>query len=185
MRKIVLTFGLIAGAILSVIMLISMVFFHDQIGFEAIGLLVGYTSMVLAFLMIYFGVRSYRDNVAGGKVGFGRAFAIGLLITIVGSACYVATWEVVYYKFMPDFADKYAAHEIAKAKATGATDAQIEARTKEMASFQEMYRKPLYNIGLTFLEPLPVGLIFTLVTAGVLGRKRKEEAAPLAGAAAR
>jgi hypothetical protein len=33
MRKIVLTFGLIAGAILSAVMLISMAF-HDQIGFD-------------------------------------------------------------------------------------------------------------------------------------------------------
>jgi hypothetical protein len=184
MRKIVLTFGLIAGAILSAMMLISMVF-HDQIGFDYRGYIVGYTSMVLAFLMVYFGVRSYRDNVAGGRVGFGRAFAVGLPITVVGSVCYVATWEVVYYRFMPDFADKYTAYELTKAKQAGATDAQIEAQTKRLAEFREMYRNPFINAGLTFLEPLPVGLIFTLVTAGVLSRKRKEESGALAGAAAR
>jgi hypothetical protein len=78
MKKIVLTFGLIAGAILSVMMLITIPF-QDQIGFN--GYVVGYTTMVLAFLLIYFGVRSYRDNVAGGTVGFGRALAIGTLIT--------------------------------------------------------------------------------------------------------
>jgi hypothetical protein len=33
------------------------------------------------------------------------------------------------------------------------------------------------NIALTFLEPLPVGLLFTLVTAGVLSRKRRVSAA--------
>jgi len=174
MRKIVLTFGLIAGAILSVMMLISMLF-HDQIGFDWAGYVVGYTSMVLAFLMIYFGVRSYRDNVAGGKVGFGRAFAIGLLITVVGSICYVATWEVVYFKFMPDFADKYAAHEVDKLKQAGATEARIAAKEKEMAEFKEEYQKPLVNIAYTFLEPLPVGIIMTLVTAGVLSRKRRPE----------
>ena len=52
---------------------------------------IGYTGMVLAFLMVYFGVRSYRDNVAGGQIGFGRAFVVGLAITFVASACYVAT----------------------------------------------------------------------------------------------
>lgn len=172
MRKIVLTFGLIAGCIMSVMMLISMAF-HDKIGFGPAGLIVGYTSMVLAFLMVYFGVRSYRDNVAGGKVGFGRAFAVGLLITLVGSVCYVATWEVVYYKFMPDFADKYTAYELTKAKEAGATEAQIAAKSKEMAEFAESYKNPLVNIAYSFLEPLPVGLLITLVTAGVLSRKRR------------
>lgn len=179
MRKVVLTFGLIAGAILSAMMLISMLF-HDQIGFGPAGYIVGYTSMVLAFLMVYFGVRSYRDNVAGGKVGFGRAFTIGLLISGVASICYVATWEVVYYKFMPDFADKYAAYEVDKAKKAGATDAQIAAKAKEMADFKEEYQKPLVNIAYTFLEPLPVGLVFALVTAGVLSRKRRPGGAAIA-----
>jgi hypothetical protein len=91
MRKIVLTYGLIAGAILAVTFLVSLAF-HDAIGFDR-GMVVGYTSMVLAFLLIFFGVRSYRDNVAGGQVGFGRALAVGALIGVVASMCYVLTWE--------------------------------------------------------------------------------------------
>jgi hypothetical protein len=173
MRKIVLTFGLIAGAILSAMMLITQAFF-DQIGFDK-GEIVGYTTMVLAFLMVFFGVKSYRDNVAGGSVTFGRAFMVGLLITAVASVCYVATWQVIYHKIAPDFGDKYAAYVVEKAKKSGATDAEIAAKTKQMADFQEMYRNPLINIGLTFLEPLPVGILFTLVTAGALSRKRKSE----------
>ena len=43
-------------------------------------MVIGYTTMVIAFLLIFFGVRSYRDNVAGGTVRFGRAFAVGALI---------------------------------------------------------------------------------------------------------
>ncbi|MFI5209384.1 MAG: DUF4199 domain-containing protein [Gemmatimonadales bacterium] len=174
MRKTVLTFGLIAGAILSVMMLISLVF-HDQIGFDWRGYLVGYTSMVLGFLMVYFGVRSYRDNVAGGTIRFGKAFGVGLMVAAVASVCYVATWEVIYFKFMPDFADKYAAYAVEKVKQSGGTDAQIAEKQKQMAEFKEMYANPLVNIAYTFLEPLPVGLLFTLVTAGVLSRKRRAE----------
>jgi hypothetical protein len=172
MRKIVLTFGLIAGAILSAMMLITLPF-HDQIGFGDTGLIIGYTTMVLAFLMVFFGVRSYRDNVAGGSVRFGRALMVGLLITAVATVCYVATWELVYFKLAPDFTDKYAAYEVAKAKKAGATDAQIAETTKQMAQFKEMYKNPLVNIALTSLEPLPVGILFALVAAGVLSRKRR------------
>jgi amino acid transporter len=178
MRKIVLTFGLIAGGILSGMMLIT-VPFQEQIGFDK-GAIIGYTTMVLAFLMVFFGVKSYRDNVAGGNMTFGRALKVGLMITAVASLCYVATWELIYYEFVPDFVDKYAAHAVEKAKQAGATDAELAARTKEMVAFKEMYRNPLVNIALTLLEPLPVGILFALLAAGALSRKRRGESAPVA-----
>jgi hypothetical protein len=174
MRKIVLTFGLIAGSILSVMMLITLPF-HDQIGFDK-GLVIGYTTMVVAFLMVFFGVKSYRDNVAGGSVTFGRALKVGLLITAIASVCYVATWQVVYYWFAPDYLDKYAAYSVEKARKSGASDAQIAAQVKQMAEFKEMYKNPLVNVAFTLLEPLPVGILFTLVTAGVMSRKRRAAA---------
>lgn len=171
MRKIVLTYGLIAGAILSLMMLVTIPF-QDRIGFDK-GAIIGYTTMVIAFLMIFFGVRSYRDNVAGGTVSFGRALAVGLLITAVASICYVATWQLVYYRLAPDFLDKYSAYTIEKARKSGATDAAIAAQMKDMAEFSDMYKNPLINVAITFLEPLPVGVVFALVTAGVLGHRRR------------
>jgi hypothetical protein len=178
MRKIVLTFGLIAGAILSAMMLLALVF-QDAIGFDR-GAIVGYTSMVLAFLMVYVGVRTYRDNVSGGNVTFGRAFKVGLLITIVASACYVATWEVIFYRLSPDFSDKYAAHVMEKARASGASEAELAEQSRKMTEFKAMYRNPLMNVAMTFLEPLPVGLLFTLITAGVVSRRRRAASAAIA-----
>ena len=177
MRRIVLTFGLIAGGLLSLMMFVNMSLV-DRMGFDH-SLVIGYTTMVLAFLLAFFGVRSYRDNVAGGSVGFGRAFTVAFLITLVASACYVTTWEFVYYRMMPDFADKYAAHEIEKARASGATQAQLDAKAREMASFREMYRNPLINVAYTFLEPLPVGLVMSLVSAGILRRRRERIPGPV------
>jgi hypothetical protein len=171
MRKIVLTFGLIAGAILSAMMLLALTF-QDQIGFDK-GEIIGYTTMVLAFLMVFFGVKSYRDNVAGGNVTFGRAFKVGLMITAVATVCYVATWQLIYYKLAPDFADKYAAYAVEKARESGATETQLAEKRDQMAKFRAMYQNPLVNVAITFLEPLPVGLAFTLVTAWALSRKRR------------
>jgi hypothetical protein len=178
MRKIVLTFGLIAGAILSAMMLLTLPF-QDQIGFDK-GAIIGYTTMVLAFLMVFFGVKSYRDNVVGGSVTFGRAFIAGLLITAVASVCYVATWEVIYYKLAPDFSDKYAAYTVEQARKSGASDAQLAETRKQMEAFKEAYKNPIVNIAYTLIEPLPVGLLFTLVAAGVLSRKRRVESAAVA-----
>ena len=170
MRKIVLTFGLIAGAVMSATMAVALQF-QNEIGFDH-GAVVGYTSMVLAFLMVFFGVKSYRDNVENGSVSFGRAFKVGLLITAVATVCYVASWEVIYYGFMPDFLDKYSAYAMEQAKKSGASDVEIAEQKKKMDQFVEEYKNPLVNIAFTTLEPLPVGLVFTLVAAGVLSRKR-------------
>jgi hypothetical protein len=171
MKKIVLTFGLIAGAVLSAMMLITIPF-QDKLNVDH-GYIIGYTTMVLAFLLIYFGVRSYRDNVAGGTVGFGRALAIGTLITAIASLCYVATWEVLYFNFEHDFLRKMQAHEIDKARASGVSEEAIAKKKVEMDKLAVMYDNPLYNAAFTFIEPLPVGLVIAFVTAGVLSRKKK------------
>jgi hypothetical protein len=171
MKKIVLTFGLISGGIMSAIMLVTLPF-QDAIGFDR-GAIIGYTSMVLAFLLIFFGVRSYRDNIAGGTVRFGRAFAVGGLIAVVASLCYVATWEVIYFKLAPDFMAKYQAHMLDKARANGETEEAIVPKKAELEKFAALYRNPAINAAITFLEPLPVALIVALVSAGVLSRRKK------------
>ncbi len=175
MRRIILTFGLIAGGLLSAMMLLTIPF-QDWIGYDR-GMVIGYTTMVIAFLMVYYGVRSFRDNVAGGTVTFGRAFRVGLGITAVASACYVATWQVVYHKLAPDFLDNYSAYAIEKARASGASEEELATKREEFDGYAEMYRNPLVNVGITFLEPLPVGLLFTLISAGLLSRKRRTEPA--------
>lgn len=173
MKKIVLTFGLLSGLVVSAMMAITMPF-HDKIGFESAGLVVGYASMLAAFLLVYFGVRSYRDNVAGGSVRFGRAFTVGVLIALISSACYTATWEVIYFGgFVPNFWQKYSEHEIAQARAKGATQAELDKKAAEMKKYGEMYENPVLNAAMTMAEPLPVGLLVALVSAGVLSRRRR------------
>ena len=174
MKKIVLTFGLISGAILSVMMLATLPFM-DAIGFDH-GEIIGYTSMVVAFLSIFFGVRSYRDNVAGGTVRFGRAFAVGALIAVVASLCYVATWEVIYFKLAPDFMTKYQAHVLEKARLSGESAEAMAQKKAEMEKLSKLYENPVINAAITFLEPLPVALVIALVSAGVLSRRRPDGA---------
>ena len=170
MKKTVLTFGLIAGALLSALMLATLPFL-DRIGFDR-GEVIGYTSMVVAFLLIFFGVRSYRDSLPGGTLSFGRAFGVGALIAVVASLCYVATWEVIYFKLAPDFGTKYQAHILAKAQKSGESEETIARKKAELDRFIELYRNPAINASITFLEPLPVALVVSLVSAGVLSRRK-------------
>lgn len=181
MKRTVLTFGLIAGAILSAMMLLS-IRFADRIGFDRAEV-IGYTTMVLAFLLVFFGVRSYRDNVAGGSIGFGRALAVGSLIVLVASACYVATWELVYFKLAPDYATKFQAYAVEEARTSGGSPEAVEKKVAQIERYAEMYQNPVINAAVTFIEPLPVGLVIALVTAGILSRGRGSEAVGPAGGA--
>ncbi len=172
MKKTVLTFGLISGAILSVLMGGSMLL-ANKYGTTHNAMLLGYTMMVAAFLLVYFGVRSYRDNVLDGQISFGRAFSCGILITLITCICYVVMWEILYFNFMPHFMDGYFAAQIHKVQSAGLDPAVTAARVAAIQRSQQLYENPFVNAAYTIMEPLPVGLVMTLVSAALLRRKSR------------
>jgi hypothetical protein len=173
MKKTVLTFGLIAGVIMSVLM-DGNVLLADKIG-SGHSLLLGYTILVASFLLIYFGIRSYRDNALAGQISFGRAFACGILITLITTVCYVVTWEIIYFNFIPHFMDSYWAAQIHKVQSSALDPATIATKVAEIQHSQQLYQNPFVNMAYTFMEPLPIGLIITLVSAAILRRKAPVE----------
>jgi F0F1-type ATP synthase assembly protein I len=169
MKRVVLTFGFLSGG-LSALMMFGTLPFLETIGYNR-GLIVGYTAIVISFLFVYFGIRSYRDNVLGGRISFGRGLAVGLLITLISCACYVAAWQILYRNFMPDFMDKFNAQMLNELKSSGASEAELQAAVQEGEKFKILLANPLINIAFTLIEPLPVGLLITFVSAAVLRRK--------------
>jgi len=175
MKRIVLIFGFISGALMCAFMAFTM-FFVKNVGFDK-GEILGYTGMVLAFLLVFFGIRSYRENVGGGQISFGRALGVGLIIMLISSACYVGAWEVIYFKFMhnsmQEWVQKYQAHEVEKLRNSGAGEAAVQAKLQEMKKIMALYENPIFNSMVTFLEPLPPGLIIVLISALVLRKRAK------------
>ncbi|MFZ0579532.1 MAG: DUF4199 domain-containing protein [Candidatus Acidiferrales bacterium] len=169
MRKTVLIFGLISGVLISVLMGGSL-FLADKIS-SGHSLVLGYTTMVASFLLIYFGIRSYRDNTLAGQISFGRAFACGILITLITTVFYVAMWEIIYFNFMPHFMDSYFAAQIHKVQASGLDPATTAARVAAIQHSQQLYQNPFVNMAYTAIEPLPVGIIITLISAAILRKK--------------
>jgi hypothetical protein len=176
MKKTVLTFGLISGAISS-LMMVATIPFADKIGFGH-SYVVGYTTIVLSLLLVFFGIRSYRDNVGNGQITFKKAFAVGISITLISCIFYVVTWEILYFNFLPDFMDKYGAYMIEKLKASGAGPAAIQAQIEQVKKYKEIEDNPFLNAAMTFIEPFPVGLAITLISAAVLRKKAQSQPAP-------
>jgi hypothetical protein len=173
MKKTVLTFGLISGVVAMLLMFLTMTFV-ERIGFDK-GFIVGYTGIVVSLLLVPFGIRSYRENVGAGNITFGRAFAIGILITLISCICYVIAWEFIYFQlhWFPDFAEKYSAYAVEKARASGASQQVIEATRQDMQNMKAMLDNPLTNAAMTFIEPFPVGLIITVISAAILRKKKR------------
>jgi hypothetical protein len=175
MKKIVIRYGLASGAVLIALSAVLVpLCINGTINFDHNEVL-GYSAMVLSFLLVFFGIRSYRDNVAGGVISFGKAFQVGILITLITCAMYVIAWEITYFNFFPDFLDKYSAHTLAKMQASGASAAEIQKTTEQMATMAKYYDNIFFNMAITLMEVLPVGLIVTLISAAIARRKTPRE----------
>ena len=94
------------------------------------------------------------------------------------------SWEIVYHAFIPDFAEKYSAHVIENLQKKGVSAERLAAEQAKMDQFKKLYANPIYNVGMTFMEVFPVGLIVTLVSAGILRKKGTPRADSAAGAVA-
>ncbi|MBS1573342.1 MAG: DUF4199 domain-containing protein [Ferruginibacter sp.] len=175
MRKNILIYGLISGIIVSVIMLFSINYYshcEGKVDWNT-SMLIGYASMLIAFSMVFVGIRNYRDKYNNGVISFGKAFKIGILIVLIASTMYVVSWLIYFFFFNPNFLENYSIHEIENMKADGATVSEIESKTKEMKEFGKMYKNPFFNALMTYAEILPVGLIVSLISSLILKRKTK------------
>lgn len=173
MKKIIIVHGLIAGLVVSVIMLCMLLYLSHckgNVDYDT-SMLVGYASMLIAFSLVFVGIRNYRDKYNGGVISFGKAFKIGITITLIASTVYAIAWLIDYYFFIPDFFENYSAHMLNELKANGASQQEIADKTKEMADMVIMLKNPLINAMVAYMEILPVGLIVTLISSFILKRK--------------
>ena len=168
MRPIVITFGLIAGIIC------GMMFFvisptDGEINFDN-GQLYGYITMTIALSTIFFAVKQYRDKYHNGEIKFGKAFLVGLYITLIAAVVYVLAWELYYNNYAQDFGDKYVEYMRGKLESQGISAAEIDNELASLTSMMESYKtNTLMRMGLTMTEILPVGLIISLISALLFG----------------
>lgn len=174
MKRNIIVCGLISGIILAVFMLAVTAMCYKNEDFES-SMVLGYASMILAFSMIFVGIKNYRDRFSNGSVTFGKAFTIGLYITLIASTMYVVVWLIDYYLFVPDFMDKYSAHVLREAKTAGVSAVEMDEKVAEITSYKEMYKNPVLVILLTYSEVLPIGLVVSIISALILKRKSNQQ----------
>ena len=137
MKKNIIIYGLIAGIIVSILMLFTVNYISHckgNVDYDT-SMLIGYASMLIAFSLVYVGIRNYRDKYNGGVISFGKAFKTGVMIVLIASTIYVVAWLIDYFFFIPDFMEKYSAHPLDELKAGGASQIEIDKQAKENGKF--------------------------------------------------
>lgn len=173
MTKIALIYGTLSGLVVICSMLLGIIF-GDTLGILT-NQWVGYLIMLVAFTLIFMGIKRYRDVELGGVIGFGRAFLLGLCISVVAGIAYVIVWEG--YLASTDFAfiDGYIASSIEAYRESGLSGAALDREIATLEGLRESYGNPLFRMPMTFLEIFPIGLVVSLVSAAIL---RKSEVLP-------
>lgn len=177
MRKIVLIYGGIAGILMVSMFLISFSLMEQGILTFDTSELFGYTTMIVVLSLIFFGVKSFRDKHNNGAMTFGKGFKVGISIAAVASLFYAGGWEVYYNStdLKETFMQRYTDLTIKKMQHDGKSQEEIDKKLEEMKMFAEWYKNPFLRFGMTLMEIFPVGLVITLISAGIL---RKKEVLP-------
>jgi hypothetical protein len=171
MARLILLHGLLAGLVVGGLNCGIVVAFRGHL-MGGLGMAVGYLIMLVALSAVFVGVKRYRDVERGGVIRFWPAFGMGLGISAVAGIIYVVAWDIALALSGFDFMAEYTRLTLETMRRDGAEEAEIARTAAEMRAFAVQYQNPLIRWPLTFSELLPVGLLVSLVSAGLLRNPR-------------
>lgn len=169
MKKIVLIFGIIAGLITGGMYFLNIPEPGEPMTFEG-GEVTGYIVMIIALSSIFFAIKQYKDKYLDGSIKFGKAFLVGLYITLIASVIYVLSWEIYYNNYASDFGDQYVEYVKKQMIESGKSEAEISAEITPLKENMVSYKNNRgVRFAFTFIEIFPVGLIISLICAFIFG----------------
>lgn len=169
MNRIILVYGIIAGAVGISAMTVSATLGS---GTEAMSLFIGYVILLAACSLIFVAVKRYRDRELGGVIRFGTALGLGLGVALVASIVYVLGWEAYLWSTDYGFFPKYVEMKLESMRSAGASAADISSAAREMRGMAQLYDKLGWRLLFTFAEIMPVGLVVAFISAALLRNSR-------------
>jgi hypothetical protein len=124
--------------------------------------------------MIFFGIKSYRDNYQKGVITFWKGFQVGLLITLISGLIYGVAGEILHRAdpvARAALMEKYAEHQVNKLRDRGASAAEIEKMTNDMVDLRAKNESGLFRFAFALVIVLPVGVVISLLSALLLRKK--------------
>jgi hypothetical protein len=174
MKNILIRYGLIGGLIVSVLMTASMPLWHFPEDYS-LALISGYVSILLSLSAVFMAVKNYRDRYNNGKISFGKAFLIGIYITLIAGSIYSLSFIV--YNEMTDgaFYDMFRDMQVEEVNKMNISEADKATKISEVDKEVKMMSNPVVIfLFSTIVEYGFPGLIVSLLAAAILRRKEKE-----------
>jgi len=135
------------------------------------GEIIGYSSMVVSLLFVFFGIKHFRDKENKGRVSFGKALLIGVLISLMASIAF-GILDVIYVKIInPEFMTDYYDRMLEQAQSFPTEE--FELRKTELESEKEMFSNPFMHFFIMSMMVFVIGFIISLLSALILQRKTK------------
>ena len=170
MSRIILIFGIVAGVVVAGPMCLMAA--NSEHGSAAQSYFTGYLVMLLGLSLIFVAVKRLRDRELGGVIRFVPALLAGLGISAVAGVIYAIGWEITLAVTDFAFIDSYSNAAVEAARAKGASPAEIQAVIAQMDEFRRQYANPFFRLPMTFVEIFPVGVLISLISAGLLRNSR-------------
>lgn len=152
MKNTVIKFGLY-GFLLSITLFLSGLYFGKGMDFSTQEV-VGYLTMVISLVFVFFGIKHFRDNENNGKITLMKGLLIGVLISVF-TASGIAVADFIYTSVInPDFFADYVAMM------------REQGHTEEIPNWGSGFMAFVM-----FATVLIIGLIISLISALILQRK--------------
>jgi hypothetical protein len=172
MKNISLRYGLFASGIMIGIALITYSLWGNKMNL-LIGEIIGYTSMILALLAIYLGIKQCRDQQMNGEINYIQGLGVGLAITAIASLLFAGYCYVFFAYLEPDFLETYYKYHLDSIRQSGETAEVIQTKIAEAERvFKSGWITNLpFQTFVMFTTVFVLGLVISLISAAILKRK--------------
>lgn len=162
-------FGLISGGVMVSLFIITHILLdiNDPNNYGT-SELIGYTTMVLSLVAIFFGIRHYKHEQSDGILTLKTAIVVGLQITLVASF-FFGVYSYVLMEFItPEFLDSYYGYYVDTIKNSQATEAVKQAQLNEMKEMEWFIFNTFLQSLLMFVTVFLIGGVITLISSFIL-----------------
>lgn len=169
MTKPILKYGSIACLVLVGIPLLSSLFLENGPEDFRIGEIVGYSTMIIALMLILVAQNDYRKQL-NQPLKYSQGLVMGLAISALAGSAF-GLYNLVYIAWInPEFMDQYYGYYIENLKQSGGDPAQIKATIEKINSEKEMWMSPAVQFFGMFFTVFVIGLIVSLISAGFMAK---------------
>jgi hypothetical protein len=168
MIKTALKFGLISGGTMLLAFSISYFIFPHTPDAMAKQEVIGYLGIFLGLAVIFFAIKHHRDHKLNGKISFGKAFGLGMVVASVAGLIMGIFTIVLLAWIYPDFGQDYMNYYLSSLESANLSPEVLAAKKLELSQMGSLMNNLPFQGLVMMLTVVFIGILHSLVSALVL-----------------